>query len=210
MSEHNRSDQGPVAFGLFRMQKASTMEPMLFDTLSRRLQCGTSMLLLAGLAVLSGCERYQASPQCGAFFQTGQVEGWALEDAGTAVEPKTGLRWYRCNGGERFVGGQCVGTPLALDFAEAQRYVAEVAAASGQKWRLPTSSEVDRLKQSRCTNPAINPQIFPSVQVENYWIRDKSSAGERYACVFYTYSGNQSCLQSAREPHPFWMVMDPR
>lgn len=183
---------------------------MFSNAISRRLQRGMPLLMLGSLAVLSGCERYQQAPQCGAFFQAGQVQSWTLEDGGTAVEPKTGLRWYRCNGGERFVAGQCVGSPLMLDFAEAQRYVAEVAAASGQKWRLPTSAEVERLKQTRCTNPAINPQIFPSVRVENYWVHDKSSAGDRYACVFYTYSGNQSCLQSAREPHPFWMVMDAR
>ena len=183
---------------------------MIHAKFLERMRRGPWLLALGGLLALTGCERYQQAPQCGAFFQAGQLEGWTLEDGGTAVEPRTGLRWYRCNAGERFVGGQCVGNPLMLNFAEAGRYVAEVAAASGQKWRLPTSAEVERLTQSLCTNPAINPQIFPSVRVENYWTRDKSSAGERYACVFYTYSGNQSCLQSASEAHPFWMVMDKR
>ncbi len=165
------------------------------------------LCLVLGLAA---CERYQQPAQCSAFFQPGQTDGWRLEDNGTAVDPETGLRWYRCNAGERFMGGQCVGQALFLNFAEAQRYVQDVAAASGQKWRLPTASEVQRIKQTRCTNPAINAQVFPSVQVENYWTGDKGSAGERYACVFYTYSGNQSCLQAASEPHPFWMVLDKR
>jgi hypothetical protein len=181
---------------------------MKHKTFPDRIRLAAWPLVLLGLMGLAGCDRYQQPPQCGAFFQAGQVDGWALEDSGTAVEPKTGLRWYRCNAGERFMGGQCVGNALMLNFEEARRYVAEVAAASGQKWRLPTSGEVDRLTQSRCKNPAINSQIFPSVQVENYWTQDKSTAGDRYACVFYTYSGNQSCLQSADEPHPFWMVMD--
>lgn len=173
-----------------------------------RIRRGSWMLAIVGLMGLTACDRYQQPPQCSAYFQNGQTEEWSLEDSGTAVELKTGLRWYRCNAGERFTGGQCVGSPLVLNFDEAKRYVMEVAAASGQKWRLPTSAEVDRLKQTRCTNPAINSHIFPSVQVENYWTQDKSSAGDRYACVFYTYSGNQSCLQSASEQHPFWMVMD--
>lgn len=168
------------------------------------------LVLFVGIATLSACDRYSPKPQCGSFFEAGQLQGWKLEDAGTAIDPDTGMRWYRCNAGEKFQGSQCLGSPLALNFAQAQAYVAEVAAASGKPWRLPTASEVQSIKQSQCTNPAINSLIFPTVLVENYWVSSKGAVGRNNACVFYSYSGNVSCLESADEARPFWMVMERR
>ena len=183
---------------------------MFRDTFFSPLRSASLMVLLLGIAALSGCERYSQKPQCGSFFEAGQLQGWKLEDAGTAIDPETGLRWYRCNAGEKFQNSQCVGSPLELNFAQANAYVAEVAAASGKRWRLPTASEVKSITQTACTNPAINSQVFPTVLVENYWVSSKGAAGRSNACVFYSFSGNVSCLESADEKRPFWMVMERR
>ena len=173
--------------------------------MSSRLCLGVVMLI--GLLALSGCERYKPLPQCGGFIQSGDLQGWQLESTGTALDPKSGLRWYRCNAGEKFVGSQCMGSALELTFADAQAYVAEVAAASGKPWRLPSADEVEHIRQTACTNPAINSQVFPSVLVENYWVNSKGAIGRSNACAFYSYSGNISCLESANELRPFWMVL---
>ena len=186
------------------------MSRMFRDIFFQPLRWTRLMVLLLGVAALSGCERYSQKPQCGSFFEAGQLQGWKLEDAGTAIHPETGLRWYRCNAGEKFLNSQCVGSPLELNFDQAKAYVAEVAAASGKPWRLPTASEVESIKQTACTNPAINSQVFPTVLVENYWVSSKGPVGRMNACVFYSFSGNVSCLESADEPRPFWMVMERR
>jgi hypothetical protein len=183
---------------------------MFRDIFFQPLRWTRLMVLLLGVAALSGCERYSQKPQCGSFFEAGQLQGWKLEDAGTAIHPETGLRWYRCNAGEKFQNSQCLGSPLELNFAQAKAYVAEVAAASGKPWRLPTASEVESIKQTACTNPAINSQVFPTVLVENYWVSSKGPVGRTNACVFYSFSGNVSCLESADELRPFWMVMERR
>ena len=192
------------------LQKPMTIALMLHTKALLPSRLFSGLALLAGLVLLSGCERYKPLPQCSDFIQSGDLQGWQLESTGTAVDPKTGLRWYRCNAGEKFVGGQCMGSALALTFADAQAYVAEVAAASGQPWRLPSADEVEQIRQTTCTNPAINSQVFPSVMVENYWVGSKGSIGRSNACAFYSYSGNISCLESASERRPFWMVLSRR
>lgn len=163
---------------------------------------------LFGLGVLSGCDRYVEPIQCGQYFEAGDFSGWQMEANGTALDPNSGLRWYRCNAGERFANNQCMGDTLRLDLADARAYVTEVAAASGQPWRLPTLRELGTLTQTTCNNPAINPQIFPSVLVEQYWAGDTSPNGPRLGCTYYTYSGNAYCRASAEDRWPFWMVLD--
>lgn len=199
-----------ISPNLLLIEKPTTIAPMLTATHLMSSRLWGVLVLLVGLFALLGCERYKPLPQCSDSIAPGDMQGWRLESAGTAVDPKTGLRWYRCNAGEKFLANQCMGVPLELSFADAKAYVAEVAGASGQPWRLPTASEVEQIQQTACTNPAINSQIFPSVLVENYWVDSKGTIGRGNACAFYSYSGNISCLESADETRPFWMVLPSR
>lgn len=158
--------------------------------------------------MLSGCERHLDRPVCTDAIPAGHVGPWTIDDRGLARDPSTGLRWFRCNAGERFTQGACTGTPLKLDQAEAHGYALEFSAASGRPWRLPTLHEMSRLTQTQCHNPAINPQLFPSVLIEKYWASDKSPYSAWLACSMYTFNGHRHCRDLATEKRPFWLVLD--
>lgn len=157
---------------------------------------------------LAGCDRYGQLPQCSSHFQPGNLGGLVVEGGATVRDPDSRLLWYRCNAGERFADGQCLGEPLRLSLAQAQAYAQEFSAASGRTWRLPTRREMATLRQEACVNPAINTQAFPGARVDNYWTSSRSPNGPGLGCTTYTYSGNAFCRELVDTPRPFMLVLD--
>jgi hypothetical protein len=167
-----------------------------------------TLSLLSGMAVLSGCDRYAEKVLCADHFAQGDLGRWQVDTQGLATDPKTGLRWFRCNAGERFQDGQCLGEAHLMSKADALAYVADFAAASGKAWRLPTLKEMDTLTEKACANPSVNTQVFATAKVDQYWAKDISRHGPQLACAYYSFSGNTYCRESALNPRPFWLVLD--
>lgn len=157
---------------------------------------------------LVGCERYTEVPECRQHFTEGDVTGYQVDTLGTATAWSSGLVWYRCNGGQRFADGQCLGVALKVDQREAEAFAAEMAQRSGKPWRLPTYQEMATLRESVCRNPTVNTQVFPSALTDNYRTSSRSPNGERYSCTHYTYQGISTCRESAQTPLPFMLVLD--
>ncbi len=166
------------------------------------------LILFLMCVALAGCDRYVDTPQCNAYFKPGDLGGWGVDTKGLATDPRTGLRWFRCNAGERFMAGSCTGTAEMLDLASATAYARDFSAASGHTWRLPTVDEMRRLRQTQCQNPAINTQVFPSVLTEKYWSSDASPYGDWLGCSFYAFNGNAHCRDLTSSTGPFWLVLD--
>jgi hypothetical protein len=168
------------------------------------------LLLLAAALVflLSACSRYGEVPSCRAYFAEGEHGAFVLQENGTAQDSLKQLHWYRCNAGQRFAGGQCLGNPLYATLADAQTYAQEFSAASGKQWRLPTVREMATLRQTSCNNPAVNPQVFPGVVVSNYWTSSSSPNGASLGCSSYTFGGNSFCRESISSQLPFMLVLD--
>lgn len=169
----------------------------------------TAMLVLAtALLFLSACQRYEGLPQCGEVTSEGFTGYFEVSDNGLAKDRITGMRWYRCNAGERFKDGQCVGKAVSLPLAEALAYAEEFSRASGREWRLPTQAEMDTLRLDHCINPSINPNVFPSVQVSNYWTSTISNRNSALGCTTYTYDGNDFCGERKDVERPFLLVVN--
>lgn len=171
----------------------------------KRLRTLLPFVLCLGLA---GCDRYGQLPQCSSHFQPGEMGRFVIEASGSVYDPYNSTRWYRCNAGERFADGQCLGEAARLGLADATRYAEEFSAASGRTWRLPSQKEMTSLRQTACVNPAVNTQVFPGVQVENYWTSSKSPNGPGLGCTTYTYSGNAFCRETVDSPRLFMLVLD--
>lgn len=165
-------------------------------------------LTATALALLSGCDRHRAATTCASHFQPGPQPGFVLDGQGSALDTNTGTRWFRCNAGQRFAGGQCVGETAYLSLEEAKRYAQEFSAASGKAWRLPTQREMASLKQSACVSPALNTQVFVGAVVDNYWTSSMSANKATLACTTYTYNGNDYCRELATNARPFMLVLD--
>jgi hypothetical protein len=168
----------------------------------------TLLLAPALLLLLAGCDRYAELPRCGAYFSEGDNGSFVLENDGTARDTQTGTRWYRCNAGQRFSAGQCLGNPMESTLADAQVYAKEFSEASGKVWRLPTLREMGSLKQTTCQNPSINTQVFPGVLVNSYWTSSSSPNGPGLGCSHYTFSGNSFCREHIGNARPFMLVLD--
>lgn len=169
-----------------------------------------SALLMTALLVwgLTGCERYFDTPQCGAWFEPGQTDGFELDAQGSALHKASGVRWYRCSAGQRFANGQCIGEPLLLSQEDAQKYAQDFSATSGRTWRLPTIDEMQAIRETRCKNPALNPHVFPAVRIDNYWTSTRSFNGPGLGCTTYTYNGNAFCREARSIERPFLLVLE--
>lgn len=168
----------------------------------------TSLCLLLGLGLLSACDRYTEKVRCGDHFAAGDLGRWQVDAQGLATDPKSGLRWFRCNAGERFENGQCLGDAHLMSKSDALAYVADFSQSSGKTWRLPTLKEMGTLTETACSNPSVNTQVFTSAKVDQYWAFDRSRHGTQLACAYYSYSGNSYCREPALNQRPFWLVLD--
>jgi hypothetical protein len=166
-----------------------------------------ALVCMAALA-LSACQRYENLPQCSEVIAPGDTGYFTVSDDGMATDSVTSMRWYRCNAGERYKDGQCVGTAVELVRAEALAYAEEFSQASGRKWRLPTQSEMQTLRLSQCVNPSINANVFPSVKVSNYWTSTESDRNSALGCTTYTYNGNDFCGERKDVARPFLLVVN--
>ncbi len=166
------------------------------------------IVLLAAVGLIAGCDRHHTLPQCGAVLAGDPGRAWTLGGDGTARQEGAGLTWYRCNAGERFVNGSCVGEPLRVPHAEARQYAQDFSSASGRAWRLPTIEEMRELRMASCNNPAIDTRVFPSVRSDHYWAAESGPRGFGLACSVYTYSVMAQCRDDPEQRRLFWLVLE--
>lgn len=166
------------------------------------------VVLAMACGAMAGCDRYHEQPQCGTWLTGEPGPQWELGADGTARQRDAGLTWYRCNAGERFAGGACVGQALHTTRAEAAQYAADFSAASGRRWRLPTVDEMRGLRLEQCRNPAVDTRVFPSVRSDHYWAGEAMARNEAFACSVYTYNLMAQCRDDPRQARLFWLVLD--
>lgn len=166
------------------------------------------LVAFIALILLSGCDRSRERPDC--------VNVKSPKDYGKfIVNPTTGLAqhvsgsvWYRCMAGQSFRGKKCLGETLELTRSEADSYLRDFSHKSGEVWRLPTKGEFQEILETTCDNPPLNPNVFPNIAVENFWLEDSSWHGERFGCSIFLFQGSTSCRQAAQLRQPILMVRD--
>ena len=165
------------------------------------------LLLLLMSFLLSGCDFSRATPSCYEHIPAGDTGRFVIRDSGIVLDPDTGIEWYRCAFGQRHVPQGCAGDALLVTYDEVESMLAEISAKAAQKWRLPTESEFQALKEPKCVQPAINTNAFPNPLIENFWVVGEGGRSAK-PCVVYTYNGARSCRLLGNTPRPFYMVKD--
>lgn len=79
---------------------------------------------------------------------------------GEAFDRKTGLTWSRCSVGTTWKNGKCIGTATLMSLSEAKQYAEKL----GSGWRVPSIEELYGIVEPRCSNPAINSEVFPGIK----------------------------------------------
>ena len=159
------------------------------------------------LSLLAGCGDQRNLPQCGDVYKS-RIDDHDFEvfDGGVAFHRPTCLTVTQCAVGQRMSNYRCRGDSLKLSWEEAMAYAAEVSEKTGEPWRLPTKNEIPKILEKKCINPAVNPFVFPDIEVANFWTASKGLHQDMYRCSFYTYQGRVFCRQARDIQQPFILV----
>jgi len=99
---------------------------------------------------------------------------------------QTNLTWQRCSVGQRWkeqLG--CVGVIRQMTWQEA------MSQATGG-WRVPSINELTSLISPTCSNPAINEEVFPDMELDKLWYWTSTDTG---SSVWYVAFGTGKCAQ---------------
>lgn len=158
---------------------------------------------------LAGCDnRYQILPACDEQIPQTDFGRFTIDDKGSATDITTGITWYRCPAGSYFDKETCVGDAFRLSWDGAVEYTAELSEISGIAWRMASLEEVRSIIIPGCVNPALNPQVFPTVEPVNLWTKTQRDQNDNLKCTIYTYNGAFSCRHIKTTGRPFMMVKD--
>lgn len=164
-----------------------------------------SLVLVVLCLLLAACGDFRSMPSCHDYFTSHDTEGYQLLEAGAALHVDTEILWYRCPAGQRFSDGQCRGESLLLSWQDANNFSIEFSQNSVYQWRLPTKSEFRSISES-CINPAVNPNVFPQIPIENYWTADSHMITSSRKCMVYLFQGQITCREPGIAEHPFMLV----
>lgn len=159
--------------------------------------------------MMIGCADQRNQPDCSSVIESRlDKSDFEIFKNGLALHKPTGLTVTQCAVGQRMLNYGCRGDALKLTWDDAMSYAEEVREKTGERWRLPSKSEMPKLLEKRCINPAANPFVFPSLEVTNYWTASKGLHQDQFRCSVYTYQGRVFCRQARVIEQPFLLVKD--
>ena len=175
-----------------------------------RRRIGQALPIFLCLLSLGACSGGRVVEQCRDYIEKGDFGRFEIREKGMAYDPVTNLYWSRCSVGQKLNRDQCVGQAVAAPIDDAYEYVDEISEKSSRKWRIPNNEELSSIMEKECINPAVNPNVFPNILVENYWTSEKSphQMSGMFRCAGYTYQGAVSCRVFGTTLLPFLIVSD--
>jgi hypothetical protein len=170
------------------------------------LACWTGLSLIV---LLAACSDQRNQPECGDVIKSRlDKHDFEIFDGGMALHRPTGLTVTQCAVGQRMSNYRCRGESLKMTWDEAMAYAEEVREKTGEPWRLPEKDEIPDFLESDCINPAVNPYVFPDLEVANFWTASKGLHQDKFRCSIYSYQGRVFCRQARDIPQPFLLVKD--
>lgn len=98
-------------------------------------------------------------------------------DGSLVVDTRAKLAWPRCVEGMHWNGKTCTGTPLELDYAQAQAHAQTRWKAENQPWRLPRAAELRRLVDKSARTPGLDARLFPAAPSGWHWAANTNVQG---------------------------------
>jgi hypothetical protein len=109
----------------------------------------------------------------------------------TVLDKQTGLVWMRCAVGQTWsstVG--CTGTPTMMNWQTALQTAESTTFAGKSDWRLPNQKELQSLIESRCSEPAININVFQNATTDGLWSSSPNAHNSNNAWLVDFFNGN--------------------
>ena len=167
------------------------------------------LLLTLSIFVLTGCD-FRSPQDCSVVYQDRPelLSNFSINKNGLATKSGSLLSWSRCPAGMQFSSPQnCSGTPLFLNYDQAQAYAIDISEKSAQTIRLPTRREMSSITESNCINPSLNTNVFPVSTIDKFWTSEQNVLRSNLACTVYTYQGRATCNESKIIERPFMLVI---
>lgn len=137
---------------------------------------GLSLPLVAGAAIGQDCTPGRADAR------------FVFNADGTATDGTTGLTWKRCSEGQAWDGSTCTGDAALHDWQEAMA----LGQGSGEDgWRLPSLDELASIIDRGCSNPSVDPGVFPATPSAVFW-STTTDANADYAWFVHLRDGHAS------------------
>ena len=168
------------------------------------------LMLALSIFVLTGCD-FRSPQDCHVMYQDRPdlLSNFFIGQNGLANKAGSLLSWSRCPAGMRFSSPQnCSGTPLFLNYDQAQTYATEISEKSNQTIRLPTRREMESITESSCINPSLNTNVFPVPVIDKFWTSEQNTLRSNLACTVYTYQGRATCNEPKVIERPFMLVIE--
>lgn len=126
---------------------------------------------MGGGLLLSCANWAMAQQQCqGNIPASTPVQRFNDQGNGTLIDTHTGLMWKKCLEGQD--GERCGGQAVRMEWDSA----ANLAQLTGSDkfagytgWRLPTLDELNSIVEQRCSEPAVNLDVFPRMPAVGVW-----------------------------------------
>ena len=187
------------------------------------LKCSKWGVFVAITTALAGCGEPAIDLACSDYFAT--TPSQLMEKApGILHDPDTDLLWFRCNLGQTYVDGNCVGEALNDDFAailanlealakdDSMLLVSNTTDRSGQlnasdiNWRIPTEAEYDSLTDVPCHSPKVDVTSFLDIKTDTYYWSSSEGKNKTYACATRLKDGLRTCQTKKTNRNPTLLV----
>lgn len=154
--------------------------------LSRRACAHLSAWMLILLSVLTSL---RASGACDSHQPSSTPTSRYEIRGGEVYDTLTHLTWQRCSVGQHWTQNlACVGVIRQMSWEAAM-------SQAGGGWRVPTIDELKTLIAPSCSNPAINEEVFPDMELYKLWYWTSTDTG---SSVWYVAFGGGSVHNADR------------
>jgi hypothetical protein len=124
------------------------------------------LVVTLAIFVISGCGSADVDISCSEYFAEAP-SAYQEKAPGILHDPETDLLWFRCNLGQRYENGRCVGDAANKNFAATLSDIAETYYWSSTEGKNDTYACATRLKDGLRTCQTKKTTLNPTLLVAN-------------------------------------------
>lgn len=141
-----------------------------------------SSVLLSGLLLFFASTHVYSKQICNPAIADPQVSRFSIKANKEVHDSSTGLIWQLCLVGQS--GKDCqAGEAQVFNWLEA------LQSSDEQQWRLPNIRELASIVELKCSDPAVNLELFPNQLTGGLWSSSPYQFYDHYAWYLDTFDG---------------------